>query len=162
MSEQPTPHGFSHLDASGAATMVNVGFKPDLQRIAHASCSVLCQPSTIEALRKAALPKGDVLTIAKVAGIQAAKRTDSLIPLCHSLPLHSVSITFNVLDNAIEIHTEVSTTAKTGVEMEALTAASIAALTIYDMCKAVDKTMIINGLHVTKKEKIPISDSLQK
>lgn len=148
----PKP-AFSHLDATGSARMVDVGAKPEQRRTASAVCEVLCLPTTIEALRYSALPKGDVLTVAKIAGIQAAKRTDELIPLCHSLPLDSVQIEFHIEDNAIQIHTTASTSAKTGVEMEALTAASIAALTIYDMCKAVDKTMVINGLRVTKKTK---------
>ncbi len=144
---------FSHLDPSGAARMVDVGTKPEQRRTASASCHVRCLPTTIEALRHAALPKGDVLTVAKIAAIQAAKRTDELIPLCHSLPLDSVQVDFLIEEDAIQIHTTAATTAKTGVEMEALTAASIAALTIYDMCKAVDKTMVIDGLRVTKKTK---------
>ena len=144
---------FSHLDASGAARMVDVGHKPVQRRIAVAEGLVRCQPQTIAALRERALPKGDVLTVAKIAGIQAAKRTDALIPLCHSLPLDAVDLEFTVEDDAIRIRAEVHTTAKTGVEMEALTAVSIAALTIYDMCKAVDKLMVIGDIRVTKKVK---------
>ena len=146
------PH-FSHLDAAGAARMVDVGHKPAQHRIAVAEGLVRCQPQTIAALRERALPKGDVLTVAKIAGIQAAKRTDALIPLCHSLPLDAVDLEFTVEDDAIRIRAEVHTTAKTGVEMEALTAVSIAALTIYDMCKAVDKLMVIGDIRVTKKLK---------
>ena len=112
-----------------------------------------CQPETIAALRAQALPKGDVLTVAKIAGIQAAKRTDALIPLCHSLPVDAVEITFEIEPASVRIVAEVSTTAKTGVEMEALTAVSVAALTIYDMCKAVDKGMVIADIRVTKKVK---------
>jgi cyclic pyranopterin phosphate synthase len=153
MSESEPAPTFSHLDASGAARMVNVGQKPEQRRLARAEGWVRCAPGTIAALRAQALPKGDVLTVAKIAAIQAAKRTDELIPLCHSLPLNAVDVQFAVEDSAIHIRSEVSTTAKTGVEMEALTAVSVAALTIYDMCKAVDKTMIIEGIRVTEKIK---------
>ena len=149
------PH-FSHLDAAGAARMVDVGHKPVQHRIAVAEGIVRCQPQTIAALRERALPKGDVLTVAKIAGIQAAKRTDALIPLCHSLPLDAVDLEFTVDDDAIRIRAEVHTSAKTGVEMEALTAVSIAALTIYDMCKAVDKLMVIGEIRVTSKEKLSV------
>jgi cyclic pyranopterin phosphate synthase len=144
---------FSHLDASGHARMVDVGHKPEQRRTARAEGWVRCAPTTIAALREQALPKGDVLTVAKIAGIQAAKRTDDLIPLCHSLPLNAVEILFEVEDAAIRIHSAVTTTARTGVEMEALTAVSVAALTIYDMCKAVDKAMTIDGIRVTEKRK---------
>lgn len=133
--------------------MVDVGAKIEQRRTATASCVVRCLPTTIVALKHLALPKGDVLTIAKIAGIQAAKRTDELIPLCHSLPLNAVGVDFWIEDDSIQIHTTASTTAKTGVEMEALTAASIAALTIYDMCKAVDKSMVITDLRLTSKTK---------
>ena len=144
---------FSHLDASGAARMVDVGPKPEQRRFACAEGFVRCRAETIAALREKALPKGDVLTVAKIAGIQAAKRTDALIPLCHSLPLDAVEIFFEIESSAVRIVAEVSTTAKTGVEMEALTAVSVAALTIYDMCKAVDKGMVIADIRVTKKVK---------
>jgi len=144
---------FSHLDAAGAARMVDVGAKPTQRRIARAEGRVRCQPATIAALRARALPKGDVLTIAQIAAIQAAKRTDELIPLCHSLPVDAVEVAFSVEDDGIQVRASVSTTAKTGVEMEALTAVSVAALTIYDMCKAVDKTMTIEGIRVTEKIK---------
>ena len=144
---------FSHLDATGSARMVDVGGKPPQRRVARAEGRVRCRRETIEALRAQALPKGDVLTVAKIAGIQAAKRTDELIPLCHSLPVDAVAIDFDIQDEAIWIRSEVSTTARTGVEMEALTAVSVAALTIYDMCKAVDKQMIIGDIRVTEKRK---------
>jgi cyclic pyranopterin monophosphate synthase len=144
---------FSHLDASGAARMVDVGAKPLQRRIARAEGEVRCAGKTIEALREQALPKGDVLTVAKVAAIQAAKRCDELIPLCHSLPLDSVDVEFELQPAAIRIRASVSTTAKTGVEMEALTAVTVAALTIYDMCKAVDKGMVIGDVRVTEKIK---------
>ena len=144
---------FSHLDESGRARMVDVGHKPEQRRTARAQGWVRCAAATIVALRDQALPKGDVLTVAKIAGIQAAKRTDELIPLCHSLPLNAVEIHFEIEEAAIRIDSEVTTTAKTGVEMEALTAVTVAALTIYDMCKAVDKTMRIEGVQVVEKVK---------
>jgi cyclic pyranopterin phosphate synthase len=148
----PSPD-FSHLDAAGGARMVNVGHKPEQQRIARAEGWLRCRPETIVALRARALPKGDVLTVAQIAAIQAAKRTDELIPLCHSLPLSGVDVDFDIENAAIHIRASVTTTAKTGVEMEALTAVSVAALTLYDMCKAVDKTMQIEGIRVTEKIK---------
>ena len=150
---------FSHLDESGSARMVDVGHKQRLQRVAIAAGVVRCQPATIAALRDRALPKGDVLTVAKIAAILAAKRTDDLIPLCHSLPLDSVNVDFSLEDDAVRIRATVCTTAKTGVEMEALTAVSIAALTIYDMCKAVDKQMVIGEICVMKKTKTPLPDA---
>ena len=153
MSDTPAPQSFSHLDATGAARMVDVGHKPVQARTAVAEGVIRCRRETITALREKALPKGDVLTVAKIAGIQAAKRTDALIPLCHSLPLDSVDVTFAIGEAAITIRAEARTSAKTGVEMEALTAVSIAALTIYDMCKAVDKEMVIGDIRVTEKRK---------
>ena len=144
---------FSHLDAEGRARMVDVGRKPAQQRIAVAEGSVRCQPETIAALRAKKLPKGDVFTVAKIAAILAAKRVDELIPLCHSLPLDTVEVHFYVKKNLVHIAVEARTTAKTGVEMEALTAVSVAALTIYDMCKAVDKTMVIEGVRLVSKTK---------
>ena len=144
---------FSHLDAAGRAKMVDVGHKPVQLRIAMAEGSVCCQPKTIAALRAKKLPKGDVFTVAKVAAILAAKRVDGLIPLCHSLPLDAVEVHFFLKKNLVHITAEARTTAKTGVEMEALTAVSVAALTIYDMCKAVDKTMVIEGVRLVSKTK---------
>jgi cyclic pyranopterin phosphate synthase len=144
---------FSHLDPTGAARMVDVGHKPVQRRIARAKGSIRMRTTTITALRDKALPKGDVLTVAKIAAIQAAKRTDELIPLCHSLPVDAVDVEFVLEPDGIVIKSSVSTSAKTGVEMEALTAVSVAALTIYDMCKAVDKEMVIEGIRVTEKIK---------
>lgn len=144
---------FSHLDASGRAKMVDVGHKPPQLRIAVAEGSVICQAATIAALRARKIPKGDVFTVAKIAAILAAKRVDEMIPLCHSLPLDAVDVRFSLKQNAVLITAEARTTAKTGVEMEALTAVSVAALTIYDMCKAVDKTMVIDGVHLVSKVK---------
>jgi len=148
-----TVPAFSHLDARGAARMVNVGAKPVQQRRAVAAARLVCQPATIRALRARALPKGDVLAVANVAGVQAAKRTSELIPLCHPLTLHCVEIRFRVRRDAVEVTCTAETSAKTGVEMEALTGASVAALTLYDMCKAVDKTMCIEGVRVLEKVK---------
>lgn len=146
-------NSFSHLDPRGTARMVHVGHKPLQSRLARASARLLCQPSTLRALRAKALPKGDVLAVANVAGIQAAKRTADLIPLCHPLPLDVVLISFHLRRNAIDVTCIVETTAKTGVEMEALTGASIAALTLYDMCKAVDHSMIIQSIQLLEKIK---------
>jgi cyclic pyranopterin phosphate synthase len=144
---------FSHLGSDGRARMVDVGHKPVQTRVAVAEGFLRCAPATIAALRDRAIPKGDVLTVAKIAGIQAAKQTASLIPLCHTLPLDSVEVRFTLRDDGVAIETEARTQARTGVEMEALTAASIAALTIYDMCKAVDKAMEIGPIRLVSKVK---------
>ena len=143
---------FSHLEG-GEARMVSVNHKPVQERLAQAGCELLCQPETLAALREHALPKGDVLAVARVAGIQAAKATASLIPLCHPLPLDQVLVDFVLGEGLIQIICTVRTGAKTGVEMEALTGASFAALTLYDMMKSADKTMVISNLKVLKKEK---------
>ncbi len=144
---------FTHLDSAGTARMVDVGHKPVQRRSALAEGFVHCAPETVRALRDKALPKGDVLTVARIAGIQAAKMTDRLIPLCHGLPLDTVDIDFEILDTGVSIRALAKVSAKTGVEMEALTAVSVAALTIYDMCKAVDKQMVIGGIRVVEKIK---------
>ncbi|MCC5835038.1 MAG: cyclic pyranopterin monophosphate synthase MoaC [Opitutales bacterium] len=146
-------NGFSHLNAEGEARMVDVGAKPVQRRLAVAEGRLVASAETITALREQALPKGDVLAVARIAGIQAAKQTSSLIPLCHPLPLNKVAIEFSVEDTAIGIRCEARTDGKTGVEMEALTGVSVAALTLYDMMKAVDKNMRIEGIRVTNKEK---------
>lgn len=144
---------FSHLDESGAAAMVDVGAKPPQLRRAVATGELRCAPATIRLLKKQALPKGDVLACARVAGIMAAKRTSELIPLCHPLALEKISVDFTVKRDRIVIVGEARLTGKTGVEMEALTAVSVAALTLYDMMKAVDKDMVIGEVRVTAKEK---------
>ncbi len=144
---------FSHLNSTGAARMVNVGAKPVQRRVAVATGKLVCAAATIRALKRNALPKGDVLTVAQIAGIQAAKRTSELIPLCHPLGLSCVEVRFKVRANTIEIFCTAETSAQTGVEMEALTGVSVAALALYDMCKAVDKTMRIEGIRVVKKIK---------
>lgn len=133
--------------------MVNVGAKSVQRRQAVAVATLVCQPATIRALKRKALPKGDVLTVAQVAGIQAAKRTAELIPLCHPLSLCHVGVSFRVKRDRVEAECVVETSAQTGVEMEAMTGASVAALTLFDMCKAVDKTMSIEGVRVLKKVK---------
>lgn len=144
---------FSHLDAAGHARMVDVSAKPDSERRAIAEGRLTCAPATIKLLSAQALPKGDVLTVAQIAGLQAAKATSTLIPLCHPLALTGAGLEFTVEPNGILIRATVRTTGKTGVEMEALTAVSVAALTIYDMCKAVDKGMSIGGIRVVEKHK---------
>jgi cyclic pyranopterin monophosphate synthase len=144
---------FSHLDSTGEARMVDVGAKPVVRREAVASGVLRCAPETIAALREQAMPKGDALAVARVAGIQAAKRTDSLIPLCHSLPLDRVSVDFEIGTDRIAITATAATSAKTGVEMEALTAVSVAGLTLYDMLKAVDKGMVLGEIQLLQKTK---------
>lgn len=151
--KKSVPKKFSHLDASGGAKMVDVGAKPDQQRVAIAEGRLICGPATIKLLKAQALPKGDVLTVAKIAGIQAAKNTAQLIPLCHPLALSHVDVEFSVKSDGIGIRATARLTGKTGVEMEALTAVSVAAMTIYDMCKAVDKAMSIEGIRVVEKTK---------
>jgi cyclic pyranopterin phosphate synthase len=144
---------FSHLNDSGDVRMVDVGGKPVQQRVAVAGGTLRCDPETIRLLREQALPKGDVLAVARIAAIQAAKRTDELIPLCHSLPLDQVKVEFEVGSDSIGITCTVSTSARTGVEMEALTATSVAGLTLYDMLKAVDKGMVLGEMKVLSKTK---------
>jgi len=141
----------SHVDESGAVRMVDVGDKPMSRRRAVASAQVLMSPQTSRRLRD--LPKGDALATAQLAGIMAAKRTSELIPLCHPLPLSHIEVTLDVQDGVVGIVAVAETTAQTGVEMEALTAASVAALTLYDMCKAVDKAMTITELRLIEKTK---------
>jgi cyclic pyranopterin monophosphate synthase len=146
---------FSHLDSEGAARMVDVGEKEVVRRIAVAGAVVRLSSETIELLRKAALPKGDVLNTARIAGVMAAKKTPELIPLCHGLNLTSVDVEFGVGQDRVSITATTRASDRTGVEMEALTAASVAALTIYDMCKAVDKGMVIGDLRLLEKTKEP-------
>jgi cyclic pyranopterin monophosphate synthase len=141
----------SHVDDSGAVRMVDVGDKPMSRRRAIASARVQMSPETSRRLHD--LPKGDALAAAQLAGIMAAKRTSELIPLCHPLPLSHIEVTLDVQDGVVGIVAVAETTAQTGVEMEALTAASVAALTLYDMCKAVDKAMTITELRLIEKTK---------
>ena len=144
----------SHIDDYGKAHMVDVGDKPDTVREARARGAVVMQPSTLELIQRNALQKGDVLAVAKIAGIMAAKRTSELIPLCHPLPLTSVDLTFGLDPSAgrIDIESVARVTGKTGVEMEALTAVVAAALTVYDMCKAVDRGMYITDIRLIEKQ----------
>jgi len=143
----------SHIDDHGRAQMVDVSAKPDTVRIAVARGEVHMQPATLELIRAGAIKKGDVLTVAQIAGIAAAKRTADLIPLCHPLPLTNISVELALEDSlpGVLISATVKTTAKTGVEMEALTAVSVAALTLYDMAKAAEKTMRIQNIRLVEK-----------
>ena len=145
--------GFTHFAAAGNAAMVDVTAKPVTDRIATARARVAMQPETLAMIQAGTAKKGDVLGVARLAGIMAAKRTADLIPLCHPLPVTAVTVdlTPDPAANTVEIAATVRTTGQTGVEMEALTAASIAALTVYDMCKAVDRSMRIEGIRVTQK-----------
>jgi cyclic pyranopterin phosphate synthase len=142
---------FSHFDARGQAAMVDVGAKPVTERTATARARVVMLPATASLIRSGGAKKGDVLAVARIAGIMAAKRTAELIPLCHPLPISAISLELTVAENAVEIAATVRTTGQTGVEMEAMTAASVAALTVYDMCKSVDRGMRIEALRLTHK-----------
>lgn len=146
--------GLSHVGESGDVEMVDVGAKPLSRRRAVARAVVRMDPTTAGMLR--ALPKGDALVTAKLAGIMAAKRTCELIPLCHPLSLTHVDVQLLVADDAVEIEASAETTAQTGVEMEALVAATVAALTVYDMAKAVDKGMVIGEVELVEKTKEPL------
>jgi cyclic pyranopterin phosphate synthase len=142
----------SHLDETGAARMVDVTGKADTDRVATAEAFVHMQPGTLALIQSGGIPKGDVLATARIAGIMAAKRTSELIPLCHPLPISGVTLELSPEgDSSLRITATVKTTGKTGVEMEALTAASVAALTVYDMCKAVEKGMRIEGVRLLEK-----------
>lgn len=142
----------SHLDDSGAAHMVDVTNKDVSKRTAVAAGTVLTRPDVVALIASGGLPKGDALATARVAGILAAKRTPDLIPLCHQLALTGVDVDFDVRDDAVGITATVRSTDRTGVEMEALTAVSVAALTLYDMIKAVDPAARIDNIHVVRKE----------
>lgn len=144
---------FSHIDQDGSIKMVDISEKPVVKRTAVAAGEIRMQKETINMLSKGAIKKGDPIASARVAGIMAAKRTSDLIPLCHPLPLDNIGIDFKVGEDRISIEARVVNVAKTGVEMEALTAVAIAALTIYDMCKAVDKGMTIGKISLKSKKK---------
>jgi cyclic pyranopterin phosphate synthase len=144
---------FSHLEPGGAARMVDVSSKSEQERRAVATGRLVCQRQTIAALKESALPKGDALAVARIAAIQAAKLTAHLIPLCHPLPINHVVVDFEVGESEIAIRCEVATRSVTGVEMEALTGVTIAALTLYDMMKSADKTMRIEGITLVSKLK---------
>ncbi len=148
-----SPDRLSHLDESGSAHMVDVGAKPVSERWAVARGEVHLKPETVALIRQGLMKKGDVLTVAQIAGIIAAKKTAELIPLCHPLPLNQVEVGLELDDNlsGVQIRAEVRTSGKTGVEMEALTAVSVAALTVYDMVKAVEKTGRIQNIRLVEK-----------
>lgn len=142
----------THFDDNGASRMVDVGQKPITQRMARAEATVVMQPETLALIQNQEFAKGDVLEVARLAGIMATKRTDELIPLCHSLGLDAANIDFEITsDTDIRIESQVSLQGRTGVEMEAMTAVSIAALTIYDMCKAVDRSMEVMNVRLVEK-----------
>lgn len=143
----------THLDETGQAHMVDVGAKPDTERLAVARGEVVMRPETLALIRAGNIKKGDVLTVAQLAGVMAAKRTAELIPLCHPLPLTHVEVEISLDDElpGVRITATARTVGKTGVEMEALTAVSVAALTIYDMAKAVEKTMRIQNIRLVEK-----------
>jgi cyclic pyranopterin monophosphate synthase len=147
----------SHLNQRGEARMVDVSAKPPLVRRAVAEGRLHMAPGTLALIQSGGLPKGDVLATARLAGIMAAKETARLIPLCHPLPLAAVEVSFEMEPDAVRITAAVKTTAPTGVEMEALTAVSLAGLTLYDMCKAVDKAMTLSGIRVLEKTKTAVS-----
>jgi len=143
----------SHINDNGEASMVDVGEKEFVNRVAAASGFIRLNPATLDLIYDKGIKKGDVLTVAKIAGISAAKKTAETIPLCHQIPISHISIDFSREDQGISITAEVRTHAQTGVEMEALTAVSVTALTLYDMCKAVDKEMQIERVRLDGKEK---------
>lgn len=146
----------THVDEQGRAQMVDVGHKEPMVRRAIAEGSLVAKASTLDRLMAGDLPKGEALAVARIAGIQAAKRCDQLIPLCHSLPLDQVTVDFErSAPDRVRIVATVKTTARTGVEMEALTAVSVAALTLYDMTKAVDRHLRIEGVKLLEKQKSP-------
>ena len=142
---------FTHFNEHGRAHMVEVGEKKDTKRTAVARGKIKMKIETIQKIREGLIKKGDVLSVAQIGGIMGAKRTSELIPMCHSIFLTGADIRFNIMDDYIEVEAETRTTGKTGVEMEALTAVSITCLTIYDMCKAIDKSMIISDIRLVKK-----------
>jgi cyclic pyranopterin monophosphate synthase len=146
-------NSLTHLDESGRARMVDVGDKPDTDRTAVARGEVHMRPETLELIRQGAIKKGDVLSVAQIAGVMAAKRTSELIPLCHPVPLHQVTVDLELDESlpGVRITALARTSGKTGVEMEALTAVSVAALTIYDMAKAAEKTMKIQNIRLVEK-----------
>jgi cyclic pyranopterin phosphate synthase len=143
----------SHTDEKGRARMVDVGHKPDLLRIASAEGHISLNPDTIDLISKNLMKKGDVVTVAEIAGVQAAKRTSELIPLCHQISLSGIKVTGELNKDGVTVKSEVRCIGQTGVEMEALAAVSVALLTVYDMCKAVDKNMKITNIKLTGKEK---------
>jgi len=151
---------FSHIDEKGKANMVDVGNKPNQQRIALATGFISLSPQTIHLIRDNQMKKGDVLTVAEIAGIMAAKQTSSLIPLCHPLLITKVEVKTIIEETGVRAEAMARCAGQTGIEMEALTAVSIALLTIYDMCKAVDKQMVIQQIKLLSKTKTDIQENL--
>jgi cyclic pyranopterin phosphate synthase len=145
--------GLSHVDSSGAARMVDVSGKPRVRRTAVAAGRVDMAPATVQLVKLNALKKGDVLATARIAGIMAAKRTSELIPLCHNIEIEQVTVELTVDEGGVAIEATAVCTDKTGIEMEALTAVAVAALTVYDMCKAVDKGMVLREIRLVNKTK---------
>ncbi|WP_339738987.1 cyclic pyranopterin monophosphate synthase MoaC [uncultured Sunxiuqinia sp.] len=143
----------THIDDKGKANMVDVGYKPMQEREAVASGKIILSKETIRQIKENLMKKGDVLTMAQIAGIQAAKKTSSLIPLCHPLLLSKIDVKPELLSDGVKITAMVKCTGQTGVEMEALTSVSVALLTIYDMCKAIDKNMVIEAVKLLEKTK---------
>ncbi len=141
----------THFNESGRAHMVEVGEKDDTKRVAVARGTITMKKETAAMIKEGYIKKGDVLAVAQVGGIMGCKKTSDLIPMCHNILITGSDIRFNILETAIEIEAEVKTIGKTGIEMEALTAVSIAALTIYDMCKAIDREMVIGDIRLVKK-----------
>jgi cyclic pyranopterin phosphate synthase len=150
-------NSLTHVTEQGEISMVDVSAKPESVREAQAEGKILLKPETLLLIESNQIAKGNVLATARIAGIQAAKQTPSLIPLCHQLLLHHVDVEFRHLAEGLQIIASVRTIGKTGAEMEALTAVSVAALTIYDMCKAVDKQMTIDGVRLISKTKEPVT-----
>jgi cyclic pyranopterin monophosphate synthase len=143
----------SHVSSSGKAQMVDVSAKPDMLRIASATGHITLNPSTLDLIRENKIKKGDVLTIAEIAGIQGGKKTSELIPLCHPLQISRIDVTASIDNTGVQITSEARCIGQTGIEMEALTAVAIGLLTIYDMCKAVDKEMVIDNIQLLTKTK---------
>ena len=144
---------FSHVDDAGKANMVDVGGKADQKRVAKATGHITLKPETIQLIQDNSMKKGDVLTISEVAGIQGGKRTSELIPLCHPLQITKLDVKATVDETGVRVNSEARCIGKTGIEMEALTAVSVALLTVYDMCKAVDKEMNIDEVRLVEKTK---------
>ncbi len=148
----------THVGSDGTANMVNVSDKPIVRRTAVATGKILCSTHTVQLIQENNIAKGDVLSVARIAAIMGGKGTSQLIPLCHNIAIDGIQVDLTMLSDGVEITATATCTDKTGIEMEALTAVSIGALTIYDMCKAVDKGMSIEGIHLVKKTKEPLHD----
>lgn len=153
MAPEEKENRLSHLDEAGRARMVDVGAKKIVRRSAVAEGRISLQPNTVGLIRENLIKKGDVLTVAEIAGIQAAKQTHLLVPLCHPLPITSVHVHAELTEEGVVVRSEAKCTGQTGIEMEALNAVQVALLTVYDMCKAVDHSMQIDAVHLVEKKK---------